>query len=174
MTISEAIQHCEEVAQENEKQYSNCPMKYDGAYANNGKTACKCAEEHRQLAEWLKDYKRLLEQKPCGKDINVLATDAISRQAVLDGIVIIAKAKAKSDAQKSLMGRVLFFTEHLPSVNPQPKTVLYSGDGYADGCMVYDMAECPNCGYEYEEGDKDWGLPFCPNCGQALNWESEG
>ena len=61
-----------------------------------------------------------------------------------------------------------------PSIQPQePKTVLYSGDGYADGYMVYDMAECPNCGYEYEEGDKDWGLPFCPNCGQSLNWESE-
>ena len=53
----------------------------------------------------------------------------------------------------------------------EPKTVLYSGDGYADGYMVYDMAECPNCGYEYEDGDKDWGLPFCPNCGQKLNWE---
>lgn len=59
-------------------------------------------------------------------------------------------------------------------LNPnEPKTVLYSGDGYADGYMVYDMAECPNCGYEYEESDKDWELPFCPNCGQALNWESE-
>ena len=57
---------------------------------------------------------KVLEQEPC--------EDAISRQAVLDGIVIIAKAKAKSDAQKSLMGRVLFFTENLPSVTPQPKT----------------------------------------------------
>lgn len=55
----------------------------------------------------------------------------------------------------------------------EPKTVLYSGDGYADGYMVYDMAECPHCGYEYEDGDKDWGLSFCPNCGQALDWESE-
>ena len=55
----------------------------------------------------------------------------------------------------------------------ESKTVLYSSDGYADGYMVYDMAECPNCGYEYEEGDKDWGLPFCPNCGQSLDWESE-
>ena len=61
----------------------------------------------------------------------------------------------------------------LPPVTPQPKTVLYSGDGYADGYMVYDMVECPNCGYEYEDGDKDWGLSFCPNCGQKLNWESE-
>ena len=62
--------------------------------------------------------------------------------------------------------------DKLPSVKPQePKTVLYSGDGYADGYMVYDMAECPNCGYEYEYGDKDWGLSYCPNCGQELNWE---
>ena len=55
----------------------------------------------------------------------------------------------------------------------EPREVLYSGDGYADGYMVYDMAECPNCGYEYKDGDKDWGLSFCPNCGQKLNWESE-
>lgn len=46
--------------------------------------------------------------------------------------------------------------EKLPSVTLQePKMVLYSGDGYADGYMVYDMAECPSCGYEYEDGDKD-------------------
>lgn len=51
--------------------------------------------------------------------------------------------------------------------------VLLSGDGYADGSMVYDMAECPRCGYEYEEGDKDWGKPYCPECGQALLWEAE-
>ena len=61
----------------------------------------------------------------------------------------------------------LYFTE----CEQEPKTVLYSGDGYADGYMVYDMAECPNCGYEYEDGDKDWGLSYCPNCGQKLNWE---
>lgn len=59
-------------------------------------------------------------------------------------------------------------------VEQEPNTVLYSGDGYADGYMVYDMAECPNCGYKYEEGDKDWKEPFCPHCGQALKWESEG
>lgn len=61
MTIDEAIKHCEEVAQENEKQFNSCPMKYDGAYANNGRTACKCAEEHRQLAKWLKELKAIRE-----------------------------------------------------------------------------------------------------------------
>ena len=58
MTLDEAIKHAEEVAEEKE---------------NEGKLLCQsecasigcltCAEEHRQLAEWLKDYKRLLEQE---------------------------------------------------------------------------------------------------------------
>ena len=109
--------------------------------------------------------------------------DLIQRQAVLDGID--AKAwefcdylisKGRNDEQKPVSHFAdnlrEFVSEELPSVKPQePTTVLYSGDGYADGYMVYDMAECPNCGYEYEDGDKDWGLPFCPNCGQELNWE---
>jgi len=52
-----------------------------------------------------------------------------------------------------------------------PREVIYEGDGYADGEMVYDMARCPNCDFCYEESDTIWGLPYCPNCGQALKWD---
>ena len=45
MTLDEAIRHAEEVAE------------YD-CYNDEQK---KCAEEHRQLAEWLKELKRLKE-----------------------------------------------------------------------------------------------------------------
>lgn len=45
--------------------------------------------------------------------------DAVSRQAVLDGLASIAKAKAKSDAQKAMMGRTMFFVEQLPSVSTE-------------------------------------------------------
>lgn len=58
MTLDEAIKHAEEVTEDKE---------------NEGKLLCQsegasigcltCAEEHRQLAEWLKDYKQLLEPK---------------------------------------------------------------------------------------------------------------
>jgi len=48
MTLEEAIKHAEEVA-------------------NN--KCNECGQEHRQLAEWLKDYKRLLEQEPCKREI---------------------------------------------------------------------------------------------------------
>ena len=62
MTLDEAIQHCEEVAEENEK---FCYKKGgEGGYFNEDTdwNITKCAAEHRQLAEWMKDYKQLLEQ----------------------------------------------------------------------------------------------------------------
>lgn len=89
-----------------------------------------------------------LEAQPC--------EDAVSRQAVLDGLASIAKAKAKSDAQKYLMGRVMFFTEQLPTVTPQrPK---------GKWIRVVDKA-----GHWVWECDCKWqqrfATNFCPNCG---------
>lgn len=64
MTLDEAIKHAEEVVEENEKFCFKEGGK--GGYFNEGTDwdSTKCAAEHRQLAEWLKDYKRLLEQEP--------------------------------------------------------------------------------------------------------------
>lgn len=42
------------------------------------------------------------------------------------------------------------------------------GDGYADGHLVYDMYDCPNCGKEYELDYEQYD--YCPNCGQKLDW----
>jgi hypothetical protein len=51
MTIDEAIRHCEEVA---EKQDKLCEISVtERAKEQNS----KCAEDHRQLAEWLKELK---------------------------------------------------------------------------------------------------------------------
>ena len=55
MTIDEAIQHAEEVAEEHAK-YN----RYGGF-----ESCDECAKEHRQLAEWLKELKQLREQEPC-------------------------------------------------------------------------------------------------------------
>lgn len=46
-----------------------------------------------------------------------------------------------------------------------------SGDGYADGHLVYDTYECPHCGKEYEIDYEEY--EFCPNCGQHLIIELE-
>lgn len=52
-----------------------------------------------------------------------------------------------------------------------PRELLYSSDGFYDGNLVFDMASCPNCGHDFEQGDETWESKFCPNCGQALKWE---
>lgn len=56
-----------------------------------------------------------------------------------------------------------------------PRMVNYEGDGYADGYMVYDMAECPACGNRIDEDDVDvWEVAkYCPECGQRIIWEAE-
>lgn len=75
--------------------------------------------------------------------------------------------------------------EHYPSIEPVneacrmgmealkkqiPTAPTLSGDGYADGALVYDTWECPNCGERYEVEYEQYG--HCPSCGQAINWEA--
>ena len=65
MTLDEAIKHAEEVANVCESEAS----KYDMTDAYESYVACqdgKCAKEHRQLAEWLKELKQLRKQKKTG------------------------------------------------------------------------------------------------------------
>ena len=62
MTLDEAIIHCEEVA-------SRCEADTDWGMGNHFidrsgvADIIECEKEHRQLAEWLKDYKRLLKEQ---------------------------------------------------------------------------------------------------------------
>lgn len=58
MTLDEAIKRAEDVANEYKRMCETVhPAMQLSDYG-------KCAEEHRQLAEWLKDYKRLKEKEP--------------------------------------------------------------------------------------------------------------
>ncbi len=50
----------------------------------------------------------------------------------------------------------------------KPKIADIWGDGYADGNLVYDMYDCPNCGATYELGCDEY--KYCPECGQAIDW----
>lgn len=65
MTLDEAIKHCLEQAEENEKRADKCLFLYgeDNSEGNSIIEACReCATEHRQLAEWLTEltaYRKL-------------------------------------------------------------------------------------------------------------------
>ena len=61
MTLDEAIEHAEHKVIELKNQAEAYGMLDN--FESSVEHCRICAEEHRQLAEWLKDYKRLLEKE---------------------------------------------------------------------------------------------------------------
>lgn len=46
-------------------------------------------------------------------------------------------------------------------------------DGYADGCPVYDLWECSECGEEVRGEDVPATHPWCHSCGARMDKEDE-
>lgn len=46
-------------------------------------------------------------------------------------------------------------------------------DGYADGCPVYDLWECSECGEEVRGEDVPATYPWCRSCGARMDKEDE-
>ena len=60
MTLDEAIKHCEEVAEEQERKAQCIGRQFVGTAMANYQNGCfECAADHRQLAEWLRELKEL-------------------------------------------------------------------------------------------------------------------
>lgn len=147
MDLDEAIQHCEEVADEKEEDailYHNCAT-YNQLAENTEKECRACAEEHRQLAEWLKELKAYREQ----------SGDAISRDEVL---YLIA------DCDLS-MGQVVKAIHALPCVTPQQKTGHWI---IIDDCEQF-IAKCSECG-RIEDSRMISKYPYC-HCGAKMEVE---
>ena len=69
MTIDEAIKHAEEVAKANESWHEEY---IDTAFEQHALNCKKCAEDHRQLAEWLKElqkYRKLFDSPEEAEEI---------------------------------------------------------------------------------------------------------
>lgn len=150
---------------ENEKKCVNRANKND--YCNRDCYNCELVKTDTEILTALDLAIKALDQQPCD--------DVVSRQAVLYGLASIAKAKAKSDAQKALMGRVMFFTEQLPPVTPQQKYGKWiladeqnkedvENDNYRFIC-----SEC-QCSDIHAKGTI---VPYCWKCGAKMQ-ESEG
>ena len=119
MTIDEAIRHCGEVAEEQEKLYRICPASESEMYHCNGTKDCrvlkngknkgcqKCAEEHRQLAEWLEELKDYRD-----KNKMVVRVDVENMDSIKDKIEELSKYaerqynKAVDDFAKAITARL--------------------------------------------------------------------
>lgn len=60
MTLSEAIKHCEHMAEIKDQEVYDCCGNLDIPATHSMKS---CAAEHRQLAEWLKELEQLRSEK---------------------------------------------------------------------------------------------------------------
>ena len=160
--------------------YQNKPKSLTDAF----NVAIQALQTDRGLNEWCHDCKEYDQEKHCCPRFNRVIRDTlaeiqadgdlISRHALLDRLDDFNKWCKDGRLQGTLFAvDVINDMSSVAIPNAEPKEVYYSGDGYANGEMVYDIANCPNCDYEFEESDSIWGCKFCPECGQALEWEGE-
>lgn len=164
MTIDEAIKHAEEVAEEQVKlckRYDDASG-YSRSHNENIRTAdakrCdKCAEEHRQLAEWLKDYKRLLEQQS--------SEDCINRKELYNALYEhFHDEDAPNNITEVRLGTVRNFVKDFPSATPTRNKGKWEYDAYKDR----NGGHCNQCGHSMRYGAK---TKFCPDCGAEMESE---
>lgn len=156
ITLDEAIEHAEKMAK------IHCVLK--------NKYNQKCAEEHRQLAEWLKDYKRLLAIESGIDD------DLIRRQDALDMVRILQTYKLFEGDDMILVDKADVQTElmMLPSAQPRKR-----GKWIPDEIAAYDMPKgeprgwvpwlCSECGWCVGKHQ----TAFCPSCGADMRDEED-
>ena len=77
MTLEEAIKHAEEVAEENSKRAKHIRAKMASEVALSNATECEtCADDHRQLAEWLTELKsRRVEKEGEWENVTTCTTE---------------------------------------------------------------------------------------------------
>lgn len=164
MTIDEAIKHAEEVAEEKEKlahtyeNFKDYGNPKSSITSGHEKCLC-CAEEHRQLAEWLRGYQRLLEQTRLTDGDRAISLNAVK------------KLICKNNDKYGYSDRFHEFTEEclsLPPITSQSK----KGHWIHQNDDFNDWLECSKCGYG-SEGEVKYGegTTYCPNCGADMRYE---
>ena len=90
-------------------------------------------------------------------DINPIIRNLTAMKSMYDAIALDGMIKALEEA---------------PAVDAAPVVPgqwVGSGDGYADGELVYDMWACSECGYDADGADEKPQWRFCPNCGAKMD-----
>lgn len=166
ITLDEAIKHCKEVAEQKDLESGFDTDNERYIMTDNERADCKeCANEHRQLAEWLTELKQFKEQESC--------EDVISRSYALN-VINLMKANIEAggyEAYSQLFDRF----DNVPPATPKRKV----GEWIKKNNDYFDWYECSECGYGSDGEMKynrlcDVRTKFCPDCGsQNLEVENE-
>lgn len=67
--------------------------------------------------------------------------------------------------------KLLCETESLRDRQAPKKPNLWGDGSDSEGNIIYDIWDCPSCGYSYEvDCDR---YDYCPECGQAIDWSDQ-
>lgn len=112
-----------------------------------------------QARQAVKDLRKMwaerLEQEPC--------EDAISRQAVLDGVDRYIYKSQSTGTQDDFYSFAELVVKQLPSVTPQPKTGHWIKDDITERSKSAYKHKCDRCG-AYHRAMYD----YCPSCGAKM------
>lgn len=93
LTLDEAIKHCLEVAEEQERKAQFMGRQFVGTALSYYQNKCfECAADHRQLTEWLTDYKELKN-----------SIGAVKLSDIKEALELIRDYKADNIEQKKLI-----------------------------------------------------------------------
>lgn len=96
-----------------------------------------------------------------------LETQRRSLESLLDSLL-----PSEREGSLGVKDTIEIFTVAIDAIDKSiPKKPYLWGDGYADGHLVYDMWDCPNCEKTYEVDYDEYD--HCPACGQAIDWSEE-
>jgi hypothetical protein len=148
MELDEAIKHAEKVAESKEKQVKNGDWEKDSVTERN---CVKCAEEHRQLAEWLKElkaYKAVHEESTLRLiDANALASKKFLNPRAEPNYVREIYQRGWNDAIDAIVDNApTIKTFTLADIEEQYR------NGLEKGLEEAEPKKCPICGndlYEY-------------------------
>jgi hypothetical protein len=155
MTLDEAIKHCEEIAEDQNKLCERCDRASGYSRSHNesirtqeAKEHEKCSQDFRQLAAWIKELKACKEQQPCA--------DAISRKAMMEYQQYLHGKMPNEENHK-----LWEFIKELPSVTPKQKTGKWNVLGYDDPQVR--LYKCSECHMKITRK-----FNYCPNCGAKM------
>lgn len=153
MTIQEAINHAKDVAERNRKQYKNCPADRRDI---EHQTCEICAEQHGQLAEWLKEFQQYRE---IGTIEECALFKGISEKDLPTSCLDLKMIKELHEYKK--IGTV----EECQEARGKQKEKKYKK---IQPCKSVNYYQCPCC-----NGLLHMNENFCGDCGQAISWEDE-
>lgn len=112
------------------------------------------------IKQFIKQFPSAL---PVAKDIDVLSTDTISRQAVLDAFMRTSYIAAED---RLISVAVI---KALPTTHPQQMRGRWIEEEDYNGDTIYECSECGNEFVLIDGTPKDNNYFFCPSCGAKMD-----